>query len=300
VTRFTREEGNVSSIPATFKSADGYAAVMADYDRILSRWTVPYESVVVSTRYGDTYVLVSGSVDAPPLVLLHGAAVNAASWGLNVPTWSRDYRIYAPDVIGEGGRSAATRLRRDGIQETEWLHDVFDALNIESAHVVGISLGGWLALMFAAHASERVRRMVALCPASIVPLKWGFIVRGLRASLRPSDQNVRRVVHYMKARSTDFDDELLESVGLMFRHTHLNLHRPRLLSDDELRRIHAPTLLLIGEREVICNPVKAIQRARRLIPNVCAEIVPATGHALNIEQAQMVNERVLAFLQTVP
>jgi pimeloyl-ACP methyl ester carboxylesterase len=287
----------VSSIPVTFKSADGYAAVMADYDRILSKWTVPYESVIVPTRYGATHVLASGTVDAPPLVLLHGAAVNAASWGLNVPAWCHDYRIYAPDVIGEGGRSAPTRLRRDGIQETQWLQDLFEALNIESAHVVGISLGGWLALMFAAHAPERVHRLVALCPASLVPLKWGFIARGIRASLHPSERNVSRVVRYMTAQTTDVDDDILQSVGVIFQHTRLNLHRPRILNDDQLRRIHAPTLLLIGEREVIYNPAKAIQRARRLIPNVRAEIVPATGHALNIEQVEMVNGRVLDFLR---
>lgn len=287
----------MGSIPATFKSVDGYAAVMADYDRILSKWTVPYESIFIPTRYGDTHVLVSGAVDAPPLVLLHGAAVNATSWGLNVPAWSQHYRIYAPDVPGESGKSAAVRLRRDGTQEIEWLQDVFDGLHIESAHVVGISLGGWLALLLAAHAPERVRRVVALSPASLVPLKWGFIARGIRASLHPSEQNVRRVVRYMKARPTDIDDDLVQSVGVIFQHTRLNLHRPRLLRDDELRQIHAPTLLLIGEREVICNPVKTVERARRLIPNVHAEIVPDTGHALNIEQAEMVNRRVLQFFE---
>lgn len=286
----------MSSIPATFKSANGYAAVMADYDRILAKWTVPYESRFIPTRYGETHVIVTGAKDAPPLVLLHGAAVNAASWGLNVPAWGEDYRIYAPDVIGESGKSAATRLRRDGIQETEWLQDLLDALNIDSAHVVGISLGGWLAIMFAAHAPERVRRLVALCPASLIPLKWGFIARGIRASLHPTEQNVSRVVRYMTARSTDLDNDILQSVGVIFKNTRLNLNRPRILSDDELRCILAPTLLMIGEREVIYNPQKAIQRARHCIPNLSAELVPETGHALNIEQADMVNRRVLAFL----
>lgn len=137
---------------------------------------------------------------------------------------------------------------------------------------------------------------VALCPASLVPLKWGFIARGIRASLYPSERNVSHVVRYMTAKTTDVDDDILQSVGVIFKNTRLNLNRPRILSDDELRRIHAPTLLLIGEREVIYNPAKAIERAHRLIPNVCAEIVPATGHALNIEQAEMVNSRVLKFL----
>jgi pimeloyl-ACP methyl ester carboxylesterase len=286
----------MSNTPATFKTADGYAAVMADYERVLSKWMVPFRSVIIPTRYGETHVLTSGEEDAPPLVLLHGAAVNAGSWGLNVPAWSRDYRIYAPDVPGEGGRSAAIRLRRDGIQETEWLQGVFDALQIESAHVAGISLGGWLTLMFAAHAPERVRRIVPLCPASLVPLKWGFIARGIRASLHPSSQNVRRVMRYMTARSTGMDDDILQSLQVIFKHTRLNLTRPRVFGEDELRSIRAPTLLLIGECEVICNPARAMQRAKRLMPHVCAEIIPGAGHAINVEQAELVNRRVLKFL----
>jgi pimeloyl-ACP methyl ester carboxylesterase len=67
--------------------------------------------------------------------------------------------------------------------------------------------------------------------------------------------------------------------------------------DQELRGIHVPTLLLIGQQEMLYDRVAALRRARSLIPNVEAELIPRANHAMTIEQHAVVDERVLGFLQ---
>ncbi len=71
---------------------------------------------------------------------------------------------------------------------------------------------------------------------------------------------------------------------------------PTKFTDDELQQIKTPVLLLIGEKEVIFSAQKAIDRATRLMPNIQAEIIPDAGHILSMDQPEMVNERILNFL----
>jgi pimeloyl-ACP methyl ester carboxylesterase len=279
-----------------YKSQQSFAHLAADYDRILNAWTVPYESIHVPTRFGETHVLACGSEDAPPLVLIHGASVHAGTWGYNVPDWCAHFRIYAPDICGEGGKSAPIRFKRGGIEETEWLTDIFDALKIKRAHLVGISLGGWMALMMARHVPERVNRVVALCPASLLPITLRFIAIGIYTAIFPTRENVRNLVAFLSTPGIALDEGNVNTMHVIMKHLNPSTYHPRIFRDHDLRSIRAPTLLLIGENEVIYNPQRALKRASRLIPNLKTELIPNAGHALNIDQRDIINPRVLAFL----
>ena len=72
---------------------------------------------------------------------------------------------------------------------------------------------------------------------------------------------------------------------------------PTVFSDAELRQIRVPTLLLIGDHEVIYKPALAMERARQLIPHVEAELIAGGGHAFPIDQAECTNLRILEFLK---
>jgi pimeloyl-ACP methyl ester carboxylesterase len=74
--------------------------------------------------------------------------------------------------------------------------------------------------------------------------------------------------------------------------------RASAFSDEDLRRVRVPTLLLIGGRSVIYNPQRVFRRATRLIPGIRAEIFPDSSHGLNAEKSDIVNERILKFCQT--
>jgi pimeloyl-ACP methyl ester carboxylesterase len=61
--------------------------------------------------------------------------------------------------------------------------------------------------------------------------------------------------------------------------------------------MRVPALLLIGQQEVLYDPVAALERARRLLPNLKGELIPRASHAMTIERHEVVDERILAFLQ---
>jgi pimeloyl-ACP methyl ester carboxylesterase len=72
---------------------------------------------------------------------------------------------------------------------------------------------------------------------------------------------------------------------------------PSVFSDAELKALHVPVLLLIGENEVIYDAAEAVDRARRLIPDFRGEVVPGCSHDMSSSQHQIVNARMLDFLK---
>ncbi len=97
-----------------------------------------------------------------------------------------------------------------------------------------------------------------------------------------------------------FADDEFELMYLGLRHFRVPKETlrvmPTVFSDDALRVMRVPTLLLIGENEVIYDPAAALARARRLIPDVTGELVPQCSHDMCVSQARIVDTRVLEFL----
>jgi len=71
---------------------------------------------------------------------------------------------------------------------------------------------------------------------------------------------------------------------------------PYVLPDEELKKISTPTLLLIGEQEMIYDAEQAIKRAEELVANIQTTIIPNANHMVNLEQTELVNSHILNFL----
>ena len=77
-------------------------------------------------------------------------------WIRDVAEWAKHYRVYAVDVIGEPGLSAQSRPSLRSGAYADWLDDIYQHLGLTSASLVGVSLGGWLALGYAVKRPTRV------------------------------------------------------------------------------------------------------------------------------------------------
>lgn len=280
--------------PTMFRTPAGQARYFAAYDATLALWPASVESLTVPTRFGETHVNVCGSAAAPPLVLLPGAAISSTMWYPNVAALSSAYRVYALDIIGDMGKSVSTRPATTPQDFVHWLSDVFDGLRLERTHVAGLSLGGFVALKLAQSAPERVRKLILLSPASLLALRPQFYLRVAAAVLVPfltAEARQRLFLGVASSNAAPMIKQLLTPTDFRYR-----LFFPSAETDDELRRVAAPTLLLLGEREVIYPAKAALARAGRLIADIEARIIPGAGHALNIDQPELVNAHMLEFL----
>lgn len=92
-----------------FRSAETKEKYLKYYDNLAKTWPIVSESRTVETSYGQTFMRVSGPVDAQPLVLLSGMSGNSLLWAPNIEALSECYRTYALDNIYDFGRSVYNR-----------------------------------------------------------------------------------------------------------------------------------------------------------------------------------------------
>src|SRR3954467_9921416 len=104
----------------------------------------------------EGYYESTGPAGAPVVVLGHGAGGNHAIWFQQVPVFARDYRVVTWDQRGFGLSTNRNELANP-IVATGDLLAILDHLEVERAHVVGQSMGGWAALGLALAHRERVR-----------------------------------------------------------------------------------------------------------------------------------------------
>jgi pimeloyl-ACP methyl ester carboxylesterase len=285
---------------SVFRSPEGEAQYYVAYDAVLRQWPVPFKELYIPARFGNTHVIASGPGDAAPLVLLHPSGGGGVIWIRNVETLNQRYRVYAVDTISEPNKSILTspisfNQRREF---ADWIVDMFKGLNIKSTFMVGNSFGGFLTLNAAYYLPERVKKIVLISPAAtFVPIPawtWNFIPANIIGLITRSDPVLLKPYEWIWQ---DFPKEeciakLRATTAVTGRPRHWS---PTVFSDDELRAIQTPVLLLIGDHEVIYKPEDAIRRAIRLVPNLKAEIMPNANHIAEYTNAQMVNEKILEF-----
>ncbi|WBQ03913.1 alpha/beta fold hydrolase [Kribbella sp. CA-293567] len=255
-----------------FRSLAGAQLVRKRYDAVLTAWPVRAEHRVVGTAFGDTFVSLSGDPAAPPLVLLHGSGSSTAEWGESIETLARHFRTVAVDLIGEPGRSAPTRADLDAGEMAQWLGEVMDSLDLAAAEVAAISLGAWVAVDFASRHPERVRRLVLQSPAGIGRAKYGWLPKAIVAQML-GGRAVRRSAARVAGLDLQEHSAILDGVALIFTH-----YKPRPgvphLSDDILRRVASPTLVLVGEADAMYDAAQTAERSSRLIENSTVHTVP--------------------------
>lgn len=287
-----------------YRSPAGYAVLKAQYEAALAHRPAPYTTRWVETHSGRTHVVVGGPDAGPPVVVFHGWNSHAAGAGADFPFLFDAYRVYLPDIIGQAGRSAPTRPDTAGPAYAEWAVQVLDGLGLAQVPLVGISGGGWLALKVAGHAPGRVTRVLAVSAAGLSPLNVRGALRGmLPLAVWPNALTARWFVEFAAAPHTsrsELGQAFARYMALLLRHFKTQAN-PGQLTDEELRRIAAPVLLLIGEQERLFQPQVMAGRARRLIPGlVAAEIIPNAGHLLPADQPEALKRHALAFLRAEP
>ncbi|MCX2729975.1 alpha/beta hydrolase [Saccharopolyspora sp. NFXS83] len=242
------------------------------YREQLSSWPVPSDHRYVPTSHGETFVLSCGPADAPPVLLLHGAATNALNWFTDAPAWAREFRLHAVDLIGEPGLSAPSRPPLTTDAHARWLDEVLGALGLETVAVVGESLGGWVAVDYASRRPGRVSRLALLCPGGLGRQRREKV---LLAALLMVLGRRRAAMSWLCGTS-----DIPEYARIVSAHFRPRMEKLPLFTDAALRRLAMPVLVIAGDRDRMFDSAGTRRRLARAVPHAVVRRLADDGHFL--------------------
>ena len=288
------------STSSIYRSPKGEAELMALYDEALARLGPGCETRTVGTGAGPTHVIVTGPEEAPPLVVLQGGNfLNPLCLAWFLPL-AAEYRLYAPDIIGQPGRSSQSRPSAKGDGHARWLADVLDSLGLQRAAFVGVSYGAGLILRLAGLAPGRVDRAVLASPAGVAAGPIWPMVRdvALPMLVYRASPNRERLLRAAQPLLTELEEPYVRQLGAVYRHVRLDRNLPRAATREELSSYKGSTLLFAAENDLFFPAERVIRRAREIIPNLETETLPGCRHVPSRQAFAHVNDRVSAFLRT--
>jgi pimeloyl-ACP methyl ester carboxylesterase len=272
-----------------YRSDAGARLLREHYLKAVEFWPVENEQLHVSTREGETFVIASGPVTAPPLVLLHGSGSNSAQWMGRIPELATHFRVYAVDMIGEPGLSTPSRPPLESDRYAVWLDAVLDFLGLERARIMGISLGGWLALDYATRRPGRVERLALSCPTGVGRQKKGFLLKALL--LNPLGRWGRRTTVTgmlgpgLSTMEPAVAAMVVEEVLLVAENYRYRTGELPVFDDDALRRLTMPVHVLVGELDVMVDSAETKRRLEATAPHATVRLLSGIGHFIPTQAA---------------
>src|SRR5689334_4505382 len=213
----------------------------------------------------------------PALVLLHGLGGDGSRWGPNIEPLARDFHVFALDQIGFGQSDKPLANYHTGML-AEFLVDFLKAANVPKASLVGNSMGAGVALYTAVHFPQAVDRIVladgggfrgAAASAPAATTADALRRRQLQNSVtREETREFFKILFHDKSLVTDrmVDDQLAMRLRSAFTITKMQEAGGRgALTEQEVRSVKAPTLILWGKYDELADPAGA-ERLERTIP----------------------------------
>lgn len=256
-----------------------------------------------------TRSLQAGSGDEA-VVFLHGTSGHLEAFARNIAVHAARYECHAIDMLGHG-YTGKPDYPYEIPRYVEHLVNYLDAVGLDKVHLVGESLGGWVAAHLASEQPERVLSLQLLAAGGTVanPEVMERIRTSTTKAVQSDDVELTRArLRLLMHDPVDATEELVEARHRIYHqpdfvaniHNLLSLQdmetrQRNLLRPDRLARIQAPTLVVWGHE----NPFGDVPEAKKMaedIPGAQLQLYPECGHWPQHEQAALYNPLSLEFL----
>jgi 3-oxoadipate enol-lactonase len=255
----------------------------------------------ISTKRGRIGVDEAGSNDQLPIIFLHGVGSDKSVWRRQLEHFGRTRRAVAFDYPGYGESEFVEAATRDDFAAS--IFAALDALEIDRAHVCGLSLGGVIALAMHAAAPRRCASLIIADSFAVHPDGQGIYDRSVAASRSMAMRELAEARTPALLGSVATDALRQEVIGTMAA---IDPAAFRLgaaavwLADqrDRAAAVEVPALLLCGDEDTV-TPPQLSKELQDLIAGSRLEIIAAAGHLANAEQPDAFNAAIDRFLLEV-
>lgn len=246
--------------------------------------------------------------EGEPVLLIHGLGVGKHIWSQLTAEASKLFTIYAPDLPGFGC-SDAPDLPYGVSFYVAFLEKFMDSLGLERAALVGSSMGGRIAVAFAAKYPERVSRLVLLAPGGLTPLHTRFSY-----STWLMDANFWLMSQNQGIYRKSYDESFFDTAKIpdwLVEEGWASLKRPdyrraflrnaQLLAHPDhefkavLGSVKAKTLVIWGSQDKVV-PVSDAEIFAELIKDSEVRVLDKCGHMILLECGEQCSDLITSFL----
>lgn len=275
----------------------------------MTDWSITPAGLVVKTlhRKGcELHYWMGGPAGRPVIAMMHGATMDHRLWNAQIESLIADYRILAWDARGQG----ASRPIGEKFSLEECAADmlaIFDHEGIETAVLMGQSLGGIIAQHIYRQAPERVKAMIIFDSTPVFSSYSAIEVAALKASAPAFDLwpygHFTRTVARSVALDRDVQAYALEAINQMPRDDFLTVWKGVSLAIDTKGwpgfHIACPLLLVMGDHDAAGTIRRDMPRWAALDPAYRLVIIPDASHNANQDNPEASNQAIRDFLATI-
>jgi 3-oxoadipate enol-lactonase len=249
-----------------------------------------------------------GKASGLPVVFIHGFPFSQEMWRLQVAKFSGDCRVITYDVRGHGESEVG-----DGQYTIEFFVDdligVLDHLRIEKAVIVGLSMGGYIALRAIERNPERFKGLVLCDTRSEADTNEGKVKRAASIQSVRTDGIQKYAEGFLKAvfapqtfernpEAVKFIRKIIEKTSLVAIAGTLLALASRTDTTESLSKINVPMLILVGEHDAL-TPVSAAKSMSEKIRQSELHVISNAAHLSNLENSEEFNMHLSGFLRRI-
>ena len=260
--------------------------------------------MLIETNGIQTHYVIDGDASKPWLTMVTGITNDTSMWDGQIDTLKNDFHILRYDLRGQG-KSSSTHGAYTVELLCEDLIALWDKLDIQQSHLMGLGLGGSICLAMGIHHSDRILKLVPCCCRSKMVPGFASMWHGLLDQVKRN--GIESIVENTAQRwfSDSFKaqyPEKLDAVRQMIRGTsadgyhgvvsafiHLNI-------ESDLGKITVPTMLMGGAEDKIGGPEDIMREIAAQIPGGIYSPVPGAAHIANLQNPSGFNDILYRFL----
>lgn len=248
-----------------------------------------------------------GPADAPVLTLAHAQGFTLDSWAAQFAHFSDRYRVFAPDLRGHGETDIAGKPYR--IEDLALdIVALLDALDIETTHYAGASLGGMAGFALALDYADRLRSVSFVTTQGILPQASIDRQRAATEVMRREGIDARvdaTLERYLRKGYREDRPDSYAELRRQFTTNPLEGYAEAGAAiftmdfDGRIGAIDLPVMVIAGEHDIATTPER-MTLYRDGIPGAKIDIVPNAGHMPYVEEADAFNAVLAGFLDSMP
>jgi 3-oxoadipate enol-lactonase len=245
-----------------------------------------------------------------PLILIHGGLLDCRMWDDQFEAFAKEFRVIRFDVRNHGNSKGVP----DAFKHYEDLRKIFEHLNIQKAALLGLSLGGRIAIDFAIAYPEKTTAIILASPgASGYEFKSDAFKKNneqLQKAFR--EGNIESGIEYFQQAWTDgpyrepdeIDPAVRNKVRSMAFNTLEEWENESVMEEleppaiDRLHEIQTPTLAIVGDLDMP-GILEIVDSVIKNVPGAEKVVIQGAAHMVNMERPKEFNKAVLKFLDRI-